>query len=82
MEDSMLDDEFKTVKDIRQMLDGLEEWIKDIRAQISSMGPDERLAVQSDRVVPGLGPGLGPLTRGCQKQVIKISDSGPKSTAG
>jgi len=71
----MSDDEFTTVGEIREMLDGVEEWVNNIRAQISSMSPEQRLTAQRFAV-----PGWQPLTRGCQLRVVKVPDPGPTST--
>jgi len=74
----MPDYDFKTVKEISELLDRVEEWLKDTRAELSSMSPDQRLTVQRDALS---GRAWQPLTRGCQLPAIKIPDPGPKSSA-
>ncbi len=74
----MPDDDVTTVEKISQMLDDVEKWVKEIRLELSSMRPGQRLTVEKDALSGRLWQ---PLTRGCQLPVIKIADPGPKSTA-
>jgi hypothetical protein len=72
----MRDEEYVTVKDVRDQLDKIQKWVDGIRNELSGKQANDRLSIDQHDSFVTLGP--QPLARGCLSPSIRRpGDPGP-----